>query len=148
MSCRASVMAAARPLLCARMNWAPMIDRRRFLGTLAAGAAGVLPQAARAQAWPSRPVRIVAPSAAGGSLDILARLFARGLADQLGQSFFVENRAGGGGNIGFDVVAKSPPDGYTFMIASDPLVVNPIIYGNLTYDPVRDFAPIITIATL
>jgi tripartite-type tricarboxylate transporter receptor subunit TctC len=90
----------------------------------------------------------VAPSAPGGSLDILARMFARGLTDRLGQSFVVENRAGGGGNIGLDAVAKSTPDGYTIMIGSDPLVINPIIYSNLTYDPVRDFAPIITIATL
>jgi tripartite-type tricarboxylate transporter receptor subunit TctC len=126
-----------------------MIRRRSFLRMVAASlAAGAAPRLARAQAWPARPVKIVAPSAAGGSLDILARLFARGLSDQLGQSFFVENRGGGGGNIGFDVVAKSPPDGYTLMIASDPLVVNPIIYSNLTFDPSRDFAPIITIATL
>ena len=90
----------------------------------------------------------MAPSAPGGSLDILARMFARGLTDRLGQSFVVENRAGGGGNIGFDAVAKSTADGYTIMIGSDPLVINPIIYSNLTYDPVRDFAPIITIATL
>lgn len=93
-------------------------------------------------------MRIVAPSAPGGSLDILARLFGRGLNEHLGQPFVVENRAGGGGNIGFDAVAKSPPDGYTIMIASDPLAVNVSIYGNLSYDPVKDFAPIIMIATL
>ena len=113
-------------------------------------AASALPAMARAQSagWPSRPVRIIAPSAPGGSLDILSRLFARGLSERLGQSFFVENRSGGAGNIGFDAVAKSPPDGHTIMIGSDPLVVNPIIYSNLPYDPVRDFAPIIMIATL
>jgi len=129
-----------------------MIHRRTFLGMAAASLAAGLPSAVGAQTqtqtWPSRPVRIVAPSAAGGSLDILARLFARGLSDQLGQPFVVENRGGGAGNIGFDAVSKSPPDGHTLMIASDPLVVNPLIYSNLTYDSVRDFAPIITIATL
>jgi tripartite-type tricarboxylate transporter receptor subunit TctC len=124
-----------------------MIRRRTLLG-MAALLAAVMSSAAEAQTWPSRPVRIVAPSAAGGSLDILARLFARGLSDQLGQPFVVENRGGGAGNIGFDAVSKSPPDGHTLMIASDPLVVNPLIYSNLTYDSVRDFAPIITIATL
>jgi tripartite-type tricarboxylate transporter receptor subunit TctC len=66
----------------------------------------------------------------------------------LGQPIVVENRSGGSGNIGFEAVAKSRPDGYTIMIASDPLVTNPIMYGNLSYDPLRDFAPIITIATL
>jgi tripartite-type tricarboxylate transporter receptor subunit TctC len=128
-----------------------MIGRRNFLRMAAASlAVGAMPATAHTQpqTWPSRPVKIVAPSAPGGSLDILARLFARGLSDQLGQSFVVENRGGGGGNIGFDAVSKSPPDGHTLMIASDPLVVNPIIYSNLTYDSVRDFAPIITIATL
>jgi tripartite-type tricarboxylate transporter receptor subunit TctC len=126
-----------------------MIGRRNFLrGAATSLVAGAVPVVASAQPWPSRPVRIVAPSAPGGSLDILARLFARGLSDQLGQSFVVENRGGGGGNIGFDAVSKSPPDGHTLMIASDPLVVNPLIYSNLTYDSARDFAPIITIATL
>src|SRR5262245_7215057 len=126
-----------------------MIRRRHFLRLAAASlAAAATPRWAAAESWPSRPVRVIAPSAPGGSLDILARLFARGLSDRHGQSFVVENRAGGGGNIGYDSVAKSPPDGHTLMIASDPLVVNPIIYSNLTFDPVRDFAPIITIATL
>lgn len=125
--------------------------RRRALLQAAASylAASVLPRLSRAQAlWPSQPVRIIAPSAPGGSLDILSRMFGRGLADRLGQPFVIENRSGGGGNIGFDAVAKARPDGYTIMIASDPLVVNPVISSNLTYDPVRDFAPIITIATL
>jgi tripartite-type tricarboxylate transporter receptor subunit TctC len=75
-------------------------------------------------------------------------LFGRGLAERLGQPVVIENRSGGGGNIGFDAVAKSRPDGYTIMIASDPLVINPIMNSNLGYHPVRDFAPIITIATL
>ncbi|MDB5602392.1 MAG: LacI family transcriptional regulator [Xanthobacteraceae bacterium] len=131
------------------------VSRRGFLKTAAAAGSALLasPGIIRAPAlagatWPSRPVRFIAPSAAGGSLDILARLFGRGLHERLGQPFIVENRGGGGGNIGFDVVAKSPPDGYTIMIASDPLALNSSIYDNLTYDPVRDFVPIIMIATL
>ena len=123
--------------------------RRTFLGLAAASTTmGLFPRAAHAETWPSRPVRFIAPSAAGGSLDILARLFGRGLNDRLGQPFAVENRGGAGGNIGFDLVAKSAPDGYTIMIASDPLAVNGSIYDNLTFDPLRDFAPIIMIATL
>ena len=123
--------------------------RRTFLSLAATPlAAGWLPKAGHADTWPSRPVRFIAPSAAGGSLDILARLFGRGLNERFGQPFPVENRGGAGGNIGFDVVAKSVPDGYTIMIASDPLAVNSSIYDNLTFDPLRDFAPIIMIATL
>ena len=97
--------------------------RRRTFLRIAGGslAAAALPRRLAAQAgWPSQPVRIIAPSAPGGSLDILSRLFGRGLADRLGQPFVVENRSGGAGNIGFDAVAKSRPDGYTIMIASDP----------------------------
>jgi tripartite-type tricarboxylate transporter receptor subunit TctC len=122
--------------------------RRTLLCSAAATLATLaLANRSHAQTWPASPVRIVAPSAPGGSLDILSRLFGRGLQERLGQPFVVENRSGGAGNIGFDAVAKSKPDGYTIMIASDPLVTNPLI-GSVTFDPVRDFAPIITIATL
>jgi tripartite-type tricarboxylate transporter receptor subunit TctC len=128
-----------------------MLARRAFLWMSAASLATcnlARPGRAQTQGWPSQPVTIVAPSAAGGSLDILSRLFGRGLQDRLGQPFVVENRGGAGGNIGFNAVAKSRPDGYTIMIASDPLSVNPTMYGNLPFDPARDFAPIIMIATL
>src|SRR6185295_6337469 len=125
-----------------------MMQRRTLLMAAAGFAASALPRQLRAQGqWPSQPVRIIAPSAPGGSLDILSRLFGRGLQERLGQPFVVENRSGGAGNIGFDAVAKSKPDGYTIMIASDPLVTNPLM-GSVTFDPVKDFAPIITIATL
>jgi tripartite-type tricarboxylate transporter receptor subunit TctC len=125
--------------------------RRHFLRLATASiAAGALTRLTHAQTqdWPSRPVRIVSPSAAGGSLDILSRLFARGLQERLGQPFVVENRGGGGGNIGYDAAAKSRPDGYTIMIASDPLAVNPSMFSNLPFDPVTDFAPISMVATL
>jgi tripartite-type tricarboxylate transporter receptor subunit TctC len=128
-----------------------MLARRAFLSICAASLAACTlakRSLAQAQPWPSQPVTIVAPSAAGGSLDILARLFGRGLQERLGQPIVVENRGGGGGNIGFGAVAKSRPDGHTIMIASDPLSVNPSMYANLPFDPVRDFAPIIMIATL
>jgi tripartite-type tricarboxylate transporter receptor subunit TctC len=124
------------------------MHRRTLLRSAAASLATLaLANRSHAQAWPSAPVRIIAPSAPGGSLDILSRLFGRGLHERLGQPFVVENRSGGAGNIGFDAVAKSKPDGYTIMIASDPLVTNPLM-GSVTFDPIRDFAPIITIATL
>lgn len=137
------------------MHWTSeagrMMRRRTLLsGGAASLAACALPRLvlAQGQEWPSRPVTIIAPSAPGGSLDILSRLFGRGLQERLNQPFVVENRGGAGGNIGFAAVAKSRPDGYTIMIASDPLSVNPSMFSNLPFDPVRDFAPIIMIATL
>jgi tripartite-type tricarboxylate transporter receptor subunit TctC len=98
--------------------------------------------------FPSRPIRIIVPSAPGGSLDILARLIARHLGDRLSWQVPVENRSGGGGNIGFDAVAKARPDGYTLLIASEPLTVNPSLFRALPFDPVRDFQPLTMIATL
>ena len=126
-----------------------MIRRRTVLQTAPVWlAACAIPRQVRGQTqWPSQSVRIITPSAPGGSLDILSRLFGRGLSERLGQPFVVENRSGGAGNIGFDAVAKARPDGYTIMIASDPLVTNPLM-SNLGFDPIRDFAPITMIATL
>ncbi|WP_439548297.1 Bug family tripartite tricarboxylate transporter substrate binding protein [Falsiroseomonas sp.] len=98
--------------------------------------------------FPSRPIRFIVPSAPGGSLDILARLIARHLGERLGWQVPVENRSGGGGNIGFDAVAKARPDGYTVLIASEPLAVNPSLFRTLPFDPVRDFQPLTMIATL
>ena len=117
----------------------------------AALAAGIASLAAPAMAqadFPSRPIRFIVPSAPGGSLDILARLIARHLGERLGWQVPVENRSGGGGNIGFDAVAKSRPDGYTILIASEPLTVNPSLFRNMPFDPLRDLAPLTMIATL
>lgn len=103
----------------------------------------------RAQSdFPNRPIRIIVPSAPGGSLDILARLIAKHLGERLSWQVPVENRSGGGGNIGFDAVAKSRPDGYTILIASEPLAVNPSLFRALPFDPLRDFQPLTMIATL
>ncbi|SFK62531.1 Bug family tripartite tricarboxylate transporter substrate binding protein [Falsiroseomonas stagni] len=98
--------------------------------------------------FPNRPIRVIVPSAPGGSLDILARLIARHLGERLGWQVPVENRSGGGGNIGFDAVAKARPDGYTVLIASEPLAVNPSLFRTLPFDPIRDFQPLTMIATL
>jgi tripartite-type tricarboxylate transporter receptor subunit TctC len=115
--------------------------------TLAAGL-GLAATPALGQAFPTRPIRIIVPSAPGGSLDILSRLVARHLGERLGWQVPVENRSGGGGNIGFDAAAKSRPDGYTIVIASEPLTVNPSLFPNLPFDPLRDFQPLTMIATL
>src|SRR5438034_258398 len=79
----------------------------------------------RAAAYPERPVRIIVPFAPGGSLDMLARTIGRNLSDRLGQQFVVENRSGAGGNLGHDAVAKAKPDGYTLLVTSEPLTINP-----------------------
>src|SRR5689334_7838511 len=123
--------------------------RRRFL-QLAAGAAAlpVMPRAARAQAYPSRPVRIVVGFAAGGATDIQARLMGQWLSDRLGQQFIVENRAGASGNIGTEAVAKAPADGYTLLQIVTPYAINAALYSNLNFDFIRDIAPVICAARL
>jgi tripartite-type tricarboxylate transporter receptor subunit TctC len=100
--------------------------------------------AAHAQdGWPSRPVRLIVPSSPGGGTDVYARLVAQGLSDALKQQFIVDNRPGASGNIGAAAAAKSPPDGYTFLVSANPaLSVNPSLYRNLPYDAERDFAPV------
>ena len=101
-----------------------------------------------AQNYPERVVRIVNPYPPGGSVDVMARILAQKLSDNLGQQFIVENRAGGGGNTGSDFVAKAEPDGYTLLFtAPGPLTVNQTLYSKLAFDPAKDFAPIALFAT-
>jgi len=102
--------------------------------------------AAQAQGYPSRPVRVIVPFAPGGPNDIIVRLVAQKLAESMGQPFLVENRAGAGGNIGTDYVAKSAPDGYTLLsVGPGSLIINPLI-GKVPYDTQRDFAPVTIMA--
>jgi len=127
-----------------------MTLRRRTFLHLAAGAAA-LPAAARiarAQAWPSRPVRIIVGFPAGGATDIQARLMGQWLAERLGQQFIVENRAGASGNIGTEAVVKAPADGYTLLQVVTPHAINAALYTNLSFDFVRDIAPVICAARL
>ena len=101
-----------------------------------------------AETYPDRVVRIVNPYPPGGSVDVMARILAQKLSDNLGQQFIVENRSGGGGNTGSDYVAKADPDGYTLLFtAPGPLTVNQTLYNKLTFDPAKDFAPIALFAT-
>jgi tripartite-type tricarboxylate transporter receptor subunit TctC len=119
------------------------LPRRQFLH-LAAGAVALpaLPGLARAQAYPSRPVRIVVAFAAGGGVDITARLIGQWLSDRLGQSFVVENRPGAGGNIGTETVINAPPDGQTLLLTTVPNAVNATLYERLNFNFIRDTAPI------
>ncbi|MBU8544170.1 MULTISPECIES: Bug family tripartite tricarboxylate transporter substrate binding protein [Roseomonadaceae] len=117
----------------------PILTRRL---TLAAGAWLATP--ALAQAWPARPVRIVVPFPPGGLVDMLARALAPRLSERFGQPFVVENRAGAGGNIGADAVAKSAPDGHTLLASSlGPVAVNQYIYRAMPFDTQTAFAPIV-----
>ncbi|MCZ8252313.1 MAG: tripartite tricarboxylate transporter substrate binding protein [Hylemonella sp.] len=121
--------------------------RRTALGALVA-AAGLLPMAqAQAQAYPSKPVKVIVSFPPGGVADVLARLVAAPLQDALGQPVVVENRAGSGGNIGADAVAKSPADGYTLLMSSGGTVsVNPHIYPKMPFDPNKDIVPVASVA--
>jgi tripartite-type tricarboxylate transporter receptor subunit TctC len=100
-----------------------------------------------AQDWPARPVKIVVPFAPGGSVDSLARLLGTRLAESLGQQFIVENRPGASGSVGTAFVAKSPPDGYTYVIVSDTHAINPFIIPSLPYDNLNDLASVMLIGT-
>ncbi|HYF07525.1 MAG TPA: tripartite tricarboxylate transporter substrate binding protein [Acetobacteraceae bacterium] len=123
----------------------PTLLRRR----LALGF-GMVPLAlvARAQAWPSRPIRLIVPFPPGGVVDVLARAVAAPLSASLGQPVVVENRAGAGGNIGADVVAKAAPDGHTLLASSlGPVAINQFIYRSMPYDTNTAFTPIVLLAT-
>jgi len=123
-----------------------MSVRRRSLVVL--GAAALVVRPLRAQgAWPTKPVRIVVPFAPGGTTDILARALAPELGKAFGQTFVVENKAGAGGNLGADLVAKAPADGYTLLMGTvGTQAINPSLYPKMPYDAAKDFAPITLVA--
>jgi tripartite-type tricarboxylate transporter receptor subunit TctC len=121
------------------------LRRREFLH-LAAGAAALpaLPHITRAQAYPSRPVRIVVAAPAGGPADILARLIGQWLSERLGQSFVIDNRPGGGTNIGTEAAVKASPDGYTLLLVAPSNAINATLYEKLNFNFIRDIAPVAT----
>lgn len=110
---------------------------------LAAGLLGLATiTTAQAQAWPAKPVKLVVPYPPGGPTDIVARVVAQHLSEQTGQQFVVENKAGAGGNLGAEAVARSPADGYTLLVATTAHAINMAMFKNLTYDVQRDFVPV------
>ena len=123
---------------------------RRHLLAFAAGIAGAtaLPLHAQPDAWPSRPLKLVVGYAAGGATDVIARLVAVKLGERLGQPVVVDNRAGANSNVGAEVVAKSPPDGYTLYVFTIANTINASLYAKLGYDPQKDFEPIGLIAKI
>jgi tripartite-type tricarboxylate transporter receptor subunit TctC len=117
--------------------------RRSLLAAVASVALGLVPALAQAQDYPSRPIKIIVPFGPGTTTDIIGRVFAEALSKPLGQNLIVENRAGAGGNIGSDLVAKSAPDGYTILMGTvGTHAINPGLYKRMPYDAIKDFAPI------
>jgi tripartite-type tricarboxylate transporter receptor subunit TctC len=121
--------------------------RRRIL-SLAAGAAAlrVVSRVAWAQAYPTRPVRLIVPVAPGGASDILARLMGQWLSERLGQQFVIENRPGGGNNIGTEAAVRAPANGYTLLVVNQVNAINATLYEKLNYNFIRDIAPVASIA--
>ena len=129
-----------------------LLQRRTFLHTTLAGAAGLalptIPSFVSAQAWPSRTIKLVVPFPPGSSPDIIGRLIAEPLGRALGQAVIVDNRAGAGGNVGTAAVAKAEPDGHTFLFTiQGPLVTAPLLNKSLSYDPMKDLAPVTLVAS-
>lgn len=126
----------------------PLASRRRFNSALVASALLPLAGIVRAQdKWPSKPVKVVVAFTAGGTTDLLARAVTQKLSEKLGQSFIIDNKPGGGGNIGTEFVVRSPADGYTLIVNSvGPISVNQSLYKNMGYDPLVDLVPIVQIA--
>ncbi|KAA0179420.1 tripartite tricarboxylate transporter substrate binding protein [Cupriavidus gilardii] len=116
--------------------------------TVALGLAAALATPAAQAAYPERPIRWIVPFPAAGAMDNIARTLGEEMSQTLGQSIVVENRPGAGGNIGAELVARSPADGYTMLIVANGMAVNPALYRKLTYDPIKDFSPVSLLAVV
>jgi tripartite-type tricarboxylate transporter receptor subunit TctC len=121
----------------------------KLIAVMLATCFGLLsPGIASAQKYPQKQVRVVVPYAAGGNLDVTARIVAQALSESTGQAFFVDNRAGANGNVGLEQVARSAPDGYTIaMVSAATLTVNPHLYATMPYDTMKDLAPVTLVAS-
>lgn len=124
------------------------ITRRKTLGGLiAASLVAIAAPSSAQEAWPNKPVRMVVPFAPGGSTDVVARMVGQKLSAMWGQPVVIENRAGAGGNVGADVVAKAPGDGYTLLLASGSITINPVLYKRMPFDTKKDLVPIVNVAS-
>src|SRR5689334_23344484 len=117
-----------------------MPNRRSVMTALGMALAGHV--FAQAPTYPSKPVRWIVPFPPAGAMDVIARTLAEHMGRAMGQSFVIENKPGAGGNIGMDLVAKAPADGYTMMIVANGMAVNKFLYSKLSFDPVKDFEPV------
>jgi len=130
------------------------IDIRRaavvvlFLALLCTGALAQAVSPGAAQAYPVKPLRLIVPFPAGASSDIVGRMLGQKLSEQLGEQVVPDNRPGAGGNLGIGFAAKSPPDGYTIVIATASIAVSPSLYAKLGYDPIKDLAPVARLTSI
>jgi len=124
------------------------IHRRRFLRLSTLAAASALARPALAQAWPTRPIRFIVPFNAGGTTDLIARIISQWLSERLGQQVVVENKPGGGTNIGVQAVVNAAPDGYTWLFTLATSTINPWLYKSLPFDFQRDITPVAGLAEL
>lgn len=129
-----------------RVCWGPRLPG--ILDIVVAGAALLLAAPATAQPWPARPVRMIVPYAPGGGIDTVARVLAQKLTEQVGGSFVVENRPGGAGILGAELVARAAPDGHTLLASSTEFAINPAVRPKLPYDPFKDFTHISQLASV
>ncbi|MDC7788801.1 tripartite tricarboxylate transporter substrate binding protein [Rhodoplanes sp. TEM] len=136
-----------RPHGCAAREQGILLDRRSLLAG-AAGAVALLASSrgARAQAYPSRPVRVIVAGSAGSPPDTITRIVMQHLSERLGQQFYVDDIPTGAGNVGAAMAAKAPPDGYTVLAPTSSFMINPSLYAKLAYDPMRDFVPVTLVA--
>lgn len=119
-----------------------------FLALLSTGASAQTAALGTAPAYPVKPIRLVVPFPAGASSDVVGRMLGQKISEQLGEQIVPDNRAGAGGNLGIGVAAMAAPDGYTIVIATSSIAVSPSLYANLSYDPVRDLAPVARLTSI
>jgi tripartite-type tricarboxylate transporter receptor subunit TctC len=125
------------------------LSRRKFMHLAGTAALPLVSRVARAQTYPTRPVRLIVTTSAGGSPDIIARLIGQWLSERLGQPIVVDNRSGAGGNIGTEIGVRAPPDGYTLLMALSANAINAALYdNNLPFNFIRDTAPVASIASI
>ena len=122
--------------------------KQLFVSFAACAAAMLCSGAALAQAYPTKPIRLVLPFPAGAPSDLVGRTVAQKLGEQMGQNFIPDNRAGAGGSVGLAMVAKAPPDGYTILVTSPAIALTPLLYSNRNYDAAKDFAPVARLASI
>lgn len=120
----------------------------RLILAAACVAGAAFPAATLAQSYPSKPIRLVLPFPPGAPSDLVGRTIGQKLGEQTGQNFVPDNRAGAGGSLGLSLVAKAPPDGYTVIVTSPAIALTPLLYSNLSYDPLKDFTPVARLASI